>query len=69
MIQLDGNITIESNHDQNEDNYPISVHISYDRPDLPSYKSNLRKCKKDNLITVTRSNKLLEASQLPVVHC
>ena len=67
MIQLDGNITIESNHDQNEDNYPISVHISYNRPDLPSYKSNLRKCKKDNLITVKRSNKLLEASQLPVV--
>ena len=45
----------------------IETVISYHRPDVPSYSNQPIKYPKRNLITVKRSNKVLEASTLPVV--
>ena len=48
-----------------DDNCPISVHITANRTSRPSYEN--KQIKSRHLITIKRSNKLLEASYLPVV--
>ena len=50
-----------------EDICPISVDITHDRPDQPNYSIKPGNSRKRNLITIKRSNKLLEASNLPTV--
>ena len=65
ILQCDGNVTAEL---LENDNCPISVHINFDRSDKPSYINRpINEDRKRNLITIKRSNKLLEASSLPVV--
>ena len=48
-----------------EENCPISVHITTNRMNQPSYQ--YKEIRNRNLITIKRSNKLLEASNLPIV--
>ena len=45
----------------------VQLQINYDRPDKPSYSEKLIKKDRNNLVTIKRSNKLLEASSLPIV--
>ena len=63
FFQCDGNVSIESS----DNNWPIKTHISYDRSEVPSYSNQPNEYPRSNLRTVKRSNKVLEASALPVV--
>ena len=65
IFQCDGNVSTE--YIDNDDSGLISVQITYDRPDKPSYSGKPIKKGMNNLVTIKRSNKLLEASSLPVV--
>ena len=49
------------------ESFPILTHVSYERLDLPSYHDKSSKYPRENLKVVKRSNKLLEASALPIV--
>ena len=78
IVQIDGNISLNTSifseispiiydsFSNFNENYHIPV-IIFDRPDQPTYLNLPRKYKKGNLITIKRNNKLLEASNLPVV--
>ena len=64
IFQCDGNITVESISP--DEYFPIKPIVTFGRPDQYSFVKNHIKYKR-NLITVKRSNKVLEASNLPVV--
>ena len=66
IFQCDGNVTIEPSNTDTE-YFSIETHITFDRSEVPSYNNQPIKSQKRNLITVKRSNKVLEASTLPVV--
>ena len=60
-------MTIDSTSITPEENFSIPSIVSHDRSDQPSFVNQPTKYNKRNLITVKRSNKILEASSLPVV--
>ena len=63
LIQCDGNITLNSTLVDDVDYHqPIETVIG-NRPDIPSYRFKPFR----NLVTIKRSNKVVEASRLPVV--
>ena len=65
ILQCDGNITLKA--DESENRQTISTVITSNRPDEPSYQNKELKYQKRNLLTIKRSNKVVEASRLPVV--
>ena len=65
IVQCDGNVTLKV--DDSENSKPISTILTIDRPDVPSYQHKPLKYQKQNLVTVKRNNKVVEASRLPVV--
>ena len=75
MFQCDGNVTFQtSSPSQNEQSSPskneqfnIPTIVTSGRTDLPSYKLKQTQCRKPNLKTIKRSNKISEASNLPIV--
>ena len=70
IFQCDGNVTIKSSSSEsklNDDVFPISVHITLGRSEIPSFSNKQPTRLRSNLITVKRSNKLLEATNVPVV--
>ena len=65
IIQVDGNVTVENsfNLSENRQGDPIKVHISESRTVPKTYRCIDRR----NLIRIRRSQKLAEASNLPVL--
>ena len=63
-MQCDGNVTIQSSVSEEQNVIPTIVSS---RPEVPSWGYKKPCYKKENLKTIKRSNKILEASNLPVV--
>ena len=73
ILQCDGNITLDSDSiNENEHCHspaplPIPTIISSDRPDSPSFCNRPTENPRKNLIRIKWSNKIVQASSLPIV--
>ena len=64
IFQCDGNVTIQSSVPDEQNAIPTIV---TSRSEVPSYGYKQFSYQKENLKTIKRSNKILEASTFPVV--